>query len=79
MKRQILAALTAAVLLLGLLPTAVLAQGTHTTPGTSGHTADVDTRETYTNYLNDTDSGSGELTTEFSGRVWADRTVTTGD
>ena len=47
------------------------------TNGTTGHTADDDTRVTYTNYLND--ETSGNLTTEFSGRVWADKTVTTGD
>lgn len=47
------------------------------TEGTTGHTADDDTRGTYTTYLND--KTSGELTTEFSGRVWADKTVTTGD
>ena len=45
------------------------------TNGTTGHTADDDTRGTYTTYLND--KTSGELTTEFSGRVWADKTVTT--
>ena len=32
---------------------------------------------TYTNYLND--KTNGNLTTEFSGRVWADKTVTTAD
>mgnify|MGYP005787643455 FL=1 len=47
------------------------------TSGTTGHTADDDTRGTYTNYLND--ETSGNLTTEFSGRVWADKTVTTDD
>ena len=47
------------------------------TKGTTGHTADDDTRGTYTTYLND--KTSGELTTEFSGRVWADKTVTTDD
>lgn len=47
------------------------------TNGTTGHTADDDTRVTYTNYLND--ETSGNLTTEFSGRVWADKTVTTGE
>lgn len=47
------------------------------TNGTTGHTADDDTRGTYTTYLND--KTSGELTTEFSGRVWADKTVTTDD
>lgn len=47
------------------------------TSGTTGHTADDDTRGTYTTYLND--NTSGELTTEFSGRVWADKTVTTVD
>ena len=47
------------------------------TTGTTGHTADDDTRVTYTNYLND--ETSGNLTTEFSGRVWADKTVTTTD
>ena len=47
------------------------------TSGTTGHTADDDTRGTYTTYLND--KTSGELTTEFSGRVWADKTVTTDD
>ncbi|OUQ76545.1 hypothetical protein B5E48_09220 [Massilimicrobiota sp. An105] len=47
------------------------------TSGTTGHTADADTRGTYTTYLND--KTSGELTTEFSGRVWADKTVTTDD
>lgn len=47
------------------------------TEGTTGHTADDDTRGTYTTYLND--KTSGELTTEFSGRVWADKTVTTDD
>ena len=47
------------------------------TNGTTGHTADDDTRGTYTTYLND--KTSGELTTEFSGRVWADKTVTTND
>lgn len=47
------------------------------TNGTTGHTADDDTRGTYTTYLND--KTSGELTTEFSGRVWADKTVTTAD
>ena len=46
------------------------------TDGTTGHTADDDTRGTYTNYLND-ETGRN-LTTEFSGRVWADKTVTTG-
>lgn len=48
-----------------------------TTTGTDGHTADDDTRQTYTNYLYD--KASGDRTTEFSGRVWADKTVTTGD
>lgn len=47
------------------------------TNGTTGNTADDDTRVTYTNYLND--ETSGNLTTEFSGRVWADKTVTTDD
>ncbi len=47
------------------------------TTGTTGRTADDDTRVTYTNYLND--ETSGNLTTEFSGRVWADKTVTTAD
>lgn len=47
------------------------------TTGTTGHTADGDTRETYKNYLND-ETGDN-LTTEFSGRVWADKTVTTGE
>ena len=47
------------------------------TSGTTGHTADDDTQGTYTNYLND--ETSGNLTTEFSGRVWADKTVTTDD
>lgn len=47
------------------------------TSGTTGRTADDDTRGTYTTYLND--KTSGELTTEFSGRVWADKTVTTDD
>lgn len=47
------------------------------TNGTTGHTADDDTRGTYTTYLND--ETSDELTTEFSGRVWADKTVTTTD
>ena len=47
------------------------------TKGTTGHTADDDTRGTYTTYLND--KTSDELTTEFSGRVWADKTVTTAD
>ena len=47
------------------------------TNGTTGHTADDDTRGTYTTYLND--KTSGEWTTEFSGRVWADKTVTTDD
>ena len=47
------------------------------TDGTTGHTADDDTRVTYTDYLND-ETGRN-LTTEFSGRVWADKTVTTGD
>lgn len=47
------------------------------TNGTTGHTADDDTRGTYTTYLND--KTSDELTTEFSGRVWADKTVTTDD
>lgn len=47
------------------------------TTGTTGHTADGDTRETYKNYLND--ETNGNLTTEFSGRVWADKTVTTDD
>mgnify|MGYP005759734527 CR=1 FL=1 len=47
------------------------------TTGTTGHTADDDTRVTYTNYLND--ETSRNLTTEFSGRVWADKTVTTGE
>lgn len=47
------------------------------TEGTTGHTADDDTRGTYENYLND--KTSGNLTTEFSGRVWADKTVTTDD
>ena len=47
------------------------------TTGTTGHTADDDTRVTYTNYLND--ETNGNLTTEFSGRVWADKTVTTTD
>ena len=47
------------------------------TSGTTGHTADDDTRGTYTTYLND--KTSDELTTEFSGRVWADKTVTTAD
>ena len=47
------------------------------TSGTTGHTADDDTRGTYTTYLND--KTSGELTTEFSGRVWADKTVTTDE
>lgn len=47
------------------------------TTGTTGHTADDDTRVTYTNYLND--ETNGNLTTEFSGRVWADKTVTTDD
>ena len=45
------------------------------TSGTTGHTADDDTRVTYMDYLND--ETSGNLTTEFSGRVWADKTVTT--
>ena len=47
------------------------------TNGTTGRTADDDTRGTYENYLND--GTSGNLTTEFSGRVWADKTVTTTD
>lgn len=47
------------------------------TNGTTGRTADDDTRGTYTNYLND--KTNGNLTTEFSGRVWADKTVTTGE
>lgn len=47
------------------------------TNGTTGNTADDDTRGTYTTYLND--ETSDELTTEFSGRVWADKTVTTDD
>lgn len=47
------------------------------TTGTTGHTADDDTRVTYTDYLND--ETNGNLTTEFSGRVWADKTVTTAD
>lgn len=47
------------------------------TDGTTGRTADDDTRGTYENYLND--GTSGNLTTEFSGRVWADKTVTTTD
>lgn len=45
------------------------------TSGTTGRTADDDTRGTYENYLND--ETIGNLTTEFSGRVWADKTVTT--
>lgn len=47
------------------------------TSGTTGRTADDDTRGTYKNYLND--ETTGNLTTEFSGRVWADKTVTTDD
>ena len=47
------------------------------TSGTTGHTADDDTRGTYKDYLND--KTNGNLTTEFSGRVWADKTVTTGE
>ncbi|OUP82693.1 hypothetical protein B5F07_13175 [Lachnoclostridium sp. An169] len=69
------------VMVLGMC-TGLTPQGTGevqavTTTGTSGHVADDDTRTTYTNYLND--GTSGELTTEFSGRVWADKTVTTDD
>ena len=44
---------------------------------TKKNTADSDTRGTYKDYLND--KTSGELTTEYSGRVWADKTVTTDD
>lgn len=48
------------------------------TPGTQGHVADGDTRYTYTKYLNDSGDKS-QLTTEYSGRVWADKTVSAGD
>lgn len=80
-KEKRTAALTAAVLavvmvltaLTGLLPSGVLEAHAAVTQGTSGHVSDGDTRTNWMDVL-DIENNS----TRYSGRVWTDKTVSTG-
>ena len=80
-KEKRTAALTAAVLavvmvltaLTGLLPSGVLEAQAAVTQGTSGHVSDGDTRTNWMDVL-DIENNS----TRYSGRVWTDKTVSTG-
>ncbi len=80
-KEKRTAALTAAVLavvmvltaLTGLIPSGVLEAHAAVTQGTSGHVSDGDTRTKWMDVL-DIENNS----TRYSGRVWTDKTVSTG-